>query len=181
MAPTGRSKRQYTDEDKAAVFTQLTVNKGNVLRTSRETGVPQQTVRDWKKEWETRGVPAPVEEIAEEIAGEFVETALRVRDKALAQIELLIPDTRASDIQKLATIVGILEDKRRMAEGLATKRTEVTHTLPSPEEMRDLMSGFVSGAVEAARERDAVIIDAEVVEQPLLGLPAEVSTQGDVL
>lgn len=76
-----------------------------------------------------------------------------------------MPNVEVRDIGKLATIVGILDDKTRMAKGLATSRTEVTHSLPSPEDMRKLAQSYADGAVSAALERDEAIIDAEVVEQ----------------
>ena len=39
----GRAK--YTEEDRAKVFVLLRTNDGNVKRTSREAGVPENTVR----------------------------------------------------------------------------------------------------------------------------------------
>lgn len=61
--------------------------------------------------------------------------------------------------------MGVLDDKTRMALGLATSRTEVTHSLPSPEEMRLLAQSYADGAVSAALERDEAIIDVTVEEQ----------------
>jgi hypothetical protein len=67
--------------------------------------------------------------------------------------------------------VGIMDDKIRLASGLATKRTETVHTLPSREDMKELMGGFVDGLVSAAESRATEIVDAEVVvEQPVVGL-----------
>lgn len=83
----------------------------------------------------------------------------------MSKLEELIPEATVRDLAKLSTIVGVLDDKTRMALGLATSRTEVTHSLPSPEEIRSLAQTYAAGAVTAALERDGAIIDAEVVEQ----------------
>lgn len=77
---------------------------------------------------------------------------------------MLLPEVSAKDIGKLATIVGILDDKTRMAKGLATSRTEVTHTV-SPEDMRTLAISFAADAVSEALIRDEAIIDVTVEEQ----------------
>ena len=167
-----RGQRLYGDEDKAMVLVALAVNNGNVLRSSRDTGVPQQTVRNWKMESEAGDTKQAVSIMSIEAAGDFAERAASVRDKALQQLDDLIPHADVKDIGKLATIVGIMEDKIRLAMGLATSRTEVAHTLPDPEELRKALAEYTQEAVSAALERDAVIIDAEVVEQPVLGLPA---------
>lgn len=78
---------------------------------------------------------------------------------------MLLPEVSAKDIGKLATIVGILDDKTRMAKGLATSRTEVTHTGPSPEDLRALAKSYANEAVSEALVRDEAIIDVTVEEQ----------------
>ena len=71
----------YTDADKAKVYVVLTTNDGNVKRTARETGVPENTVRRWKKWFEDNG-PPNLEEV-EAQAGDFVATANEVRFLAI--------------------------------------------------------------------------------------------------
>ncbi|MCC6382829.1 MAG: helix-turn-helix domain-containing protein [Dehalococcoidia bacterium] len=154
------SRQQYTDDDRARGFLALTIHDGNVKRVARETGIPESTVRRWKQEWERDGVPEIVHEIAAQDAGEFVDDAVRVRDKALAEIERKIPDAKTSE---LITVVGVLDDKITRAKGLATHRTEVKHELPSPEEITAALSAAMQGALSAARHR-AATIDGEVIE-----------------
>lgn len=43
-----RVKRHYTDADKGTTLALLTANGGNVSLTSRETGIPATTVRQWR-------------------------------------------------------------------------------------------------------------------------------------
>lgn len=140
---------------------------GLVKRAAKETGVPEQTVRNWKRRWDVEGLPESIgKELDTKVLPDFVTQALRVRDLALTKIEEVIPEATIKNLPALGTIVGILEDKVRMAQGLATSRTEVTHSLPSPEEMRTLAQSYAQGAVSAALERDEAIIDAEeIVEQ----------------
>lgn len=158
------ARRLYSDDDKARGLAALTLHDGNITRASAECGLPQSTLRDWRKEW-TRpggGPPAPVEQKAAEQLGEFADRATEVRDDALAYLHASLRDAKPRD---LATIVGILDDKIARAKGLASQRIEVSHSGPSPEEMRQMLSGFVAESVAAARARDDVIIDADVVEQ----------------
>jgi transposase-like protein len=154
----------------------LGISGGNVLRACRETGVPQQTVRNWKKKWDVEGGPNEgIADAAEsKVIPGFVKMASTVRDEALKKIHELLPKTDVKDLAKLATIVGIMDDKVRLASGLATSRKEVQHSLPSPEEMRALGKGYAAGAISAALERDEAIIDAEVVQQvrPTRSLPS---------
>lgn len=155
------AKRIYSDEDKAAVFIALEVNQGNIARTSRDTGIPQSTVRDWKGEWETEGVPEALRAQATESADEFVSVMKRLRMRAAQLMEGNLHEAKPN---QLAVILGILDDKIRLADGLATSRSETVHALPSPEEMRELFVGMVTGALEAQTARQHDIIDLKVSE-----------------
>ncbi len=160
----GRAK--YTDADKARVYVALQANEGNVKRTAREIGLPENTVRRWRDDWARNGAP-PTEEVAQAL-GDFIGEAVLVRDFAITTLKKKIPDAKPSE---LITIIGVLDDKITRARGLATNRTEHVHTLPAAEEIRELMAGFVRGALQAAELRQGEIVDAEIVEQPALGLP----------
>ncbi len=162
---------QWSAEDKAAAYVLWISNEKNVRRTARECNIPHGTFRYWVKEWEENGPP---DEVLNEIPAqqyEFVHHANRVRESAMNKLEELIPEAEVKQLSAIATVVGIMDDKIRLASGLATKRTETVHTLPSREDMKELMSGFVDGLVGAADARAGEIVDAEVVvEQPVVGL-----------
>lgn len=151
----------YSESDKARVYVVLTANDGNVKRTSRETGVPENTVRRWRNDFKQDG-PPPTDAV-EEAAQDFVGDAERVRNLALARIEKLIPTSEK--LNELNNTVGILTDKIDRARGLDTRRIEHTHHLPAADEVRELMSGFVEGMKELSRAREAEIVEAEIVEQ----------------
>lgn len=161
------SKRSYTDSDRAMLLVVLKTNNGNIARSSRDTGIPEATIRDWKKDWEANGIPeellTPVQEQSESI----IEDMERVRYKALQLLEAQLPTARS--IRDLATVFGIVDDKIRLARGLATSRTETTHELPAPEKMAEMFRAIVSGALEAqntrAKDISETIDDSHVVEQ----------------
>lgn len=173
------ARRVYTPEDKAAAFVALRIHDGNIGRASRETGIPEQTLRNWRQEWETSGLPQEIEEVAEKVADDIVSAYEHVRSLAVEQLSAAL---RRGDVKprELATIIGILDDKIVRAKGLATSRQEVVHTLPDAKVVREIMTSLVRGALEAAAERDqelleADIIDGEIIEQApkALGSPGQ--------
>lgn len=160
-------RRIYTDDDKGQVYAALQVYDGNVKRTARSTGIPEQTVRDWKKMWEKAGPSQEIVAASAEPRDQFVETATRLRDKAMAEIERAL-DAHELKGQPLINAAGMLHDKILLARGQATSRTETTQAI-DPEAVGAALMGMVKGALQAAQERADDIIDAEVVEQA--GLP----------
>lgn len=158
----------WSDEDKAAAYVLWITNEKNVRKTCRDIGVPHSTFRYWVLEWEENGPPDSIIDKLPQQVYEFVHHASRVRETAMRKLEELIPEAEVKQLSAIATVVGIMDDKIRLASGLATKRTETVHTLPTRDEMKELMSGLVDGIVSAAESRTEDIIDAVVVEQPEL-------------
>lgn len=157
------ARATYTEADKARVHVVLASNDGNVKRTSRETGVPENTVRRWKKEFES---DPPSAELVQEALGDFVGDAEEVRNLALQRIKTLIP--KSEKINDLNNTVGILTDKIDRAKGLDVKRVEHEHKL-DPASVREALVGFMQDMQQMSREREVEIVAAEIVEQPALG------------
>lgn len=155
------SRIEWSDTDKAAAYVVWISNDKNTRRTSQETGVPHGTLRYWVQNWEENGPPDEVMDQVAAQAYEFVHHANRVREQAMKKLEELIPQAEVKQLSAIATVVGIMDDKIRLANGLATKRTETVHTLPSREDMKELMSGFVDGLVSSAEERKQDVIEIE--------------------
>lgn len=151
------AKRTYTDDDRARVFTLLAAHDGNVERAARESNVPPQTVRDWKKKWEKEGPSKEIAEKAVDVATDFVNQAMGVRFEAIVMLRAKLGDANPRD---LATIIGILDDKITRAKGLATGRVEHVHTpaLPPPEELGPMLGNYLQRALGAARRRDASVV-----------------------
>jgi transposase-like protein len=160
------ARGRYDDTDKARVLAVLQANDGNVKRTARETGVADQTVRDWKKKLAKGQMPAGTTAALPAMLGEFVADAERIRNKALKELEVQIDAGELSG-KDLIVIVGVLTDKVRMAKGQATARTEHVAKGPTPEEFAPVFADYLNRSFEAAerREIDIELPDSEVEEQ----------------
>lgn len=155
-------KSQYSETDKARVYTTLIANDGNVKRTARETGVPEATVRRWKTEFEENPPSAEAVQVA---VGDFLTDAKRVRNKALLEIERQI-DAKEFKGAALVTVVGVLDDKVMRVEGVVSKhQVDVRHHLPSAEEAQALIGSLLQGAITAGRERQAELVESGLQEQ----------------
>ena len=161
----GNNRVEWDDETRAVVYVSWIANEKNVRKTARECGLPHTTLATWAKKWETDGPPANLDSKITNNAYEFIHHASRVRENAMLKLEELIPLAEVKQLSAIATVVGIMDDKIRLATGLATKRTETVHTLPSKEDMRELMSGFAEGLVSAAEDRasETVVIEASSI------------------
>ena len=156
------SKRtEWTDEDKAAAYVIWISNDKNIRATARQCGIGHTTVAYWVKQWEAEGPPERLDDKIRANAYEFVHHANSVREQAMKKLEELIPEAEIKQLGTLATVVGIMDDKIRLAQGLATKRTETVHTLPTKEEMKELMSGFADSLVNAAEDRASEVVEVE--------------------
>lgn len=153
----GRST--YDEGDKARGYVALVNAEWLIKRAARDSGFPESTLRRWAKEFKENGPPTT--ELVEAAAGDFLDEATRVRDKALASIEAKIP---TANVSQLTALVGMLDDKIARAKGLATGRVEHVHRLPSPEELRQAMTQMALEAQKAHELREAEIVDAEFTE-----------------
>lgn len=158
-------KSKYTDADRARCYVALQANGGNVKATARELELPVTTVRRWRGEFEAEGPPPldVVDEAVEDYLGELEQ----VRNKALKLLDQKLPEASARDT---ATIFGILDDKVSRAKGISDRPVDEKVSL-DPGTLRDVLSGVVTAAIEAAGRRQEEIIDAEIVEAPR-ALPA---------
>lgn len=161
----GRS--QHSEDDKARVFVCLRANNGNVKRTARDTGIHPATVRRWKMAWEENEDSVPDVSLVALEATNFVAEAERVRDKALSELERKIPSATPS---ALVAMVGMLTDKVALVRGLATTRVEHKHVLPAPEDLQELVQGFVRGAIESADVRRKELNEGDVIDVELIAV-----------
>lgn len=156
-----KTRTEWDDAAKAATYVQWIACGKKIRETSRVTGVPHNTVAYWAKQWEKDGPPEHLDGEIRKNAYEFVDHANRVRKQAMEKLEELIPDAEVKQLSAIATVVGIMDDKIRLAQGLATKRTETVHTLPTREEMKELMSGFADSLVSSAEDRASEVVQIE--------------------
>lgn len=155
----------YTEADKARIYVVLTANDGNVKRTARELGFPESTVRNFKREFETNPPSPQAVEARDIAAGDYTGDLEQIRQELATALRKQIPEMKGKD---LAVALGIVDDKLTRARGLATERTETVHRLPSAEELALAGQMLAQGAIEAARQRQQEIMEANVREQPAL-------------
>lgn len=164
----GRSK--YTDEDRARVLNQLTINDGNVKRTARDLDMPVATVRDWKQRWEAGGVPAEVADAQPKAVDTFIKDATRVRNKALEQLDKSLDNFDKP--KDLATVIGILDDKINRASTIKVQGRSDTLAIGiqgTPEQVQALFTNWADKTVTATHQREQDILEVnaeEVPEQP---------------
>lgn len=163
------SKRIYSDEDKARVYTSLTVHEGNVSRTARDTGVAESTVRDWKKTWEADGVPQEIAVQAAAEADAFITKASTIRDEALDRARALIPGS--TKIAELTTLAGVLDDKIYRAKTLRPSGQDDGPKQIDARAAGELLAGFVGEAIRQSEERARSQHGAENTSQPALPAP----------
>lgn len=168
---TTRTRRLYTDHDKARVYAQLVINDGNTYRTSKDTGIPNNTIRDWVKLWEAEGPPAAIEMEATAELESYIAEAEDTRMLTLRQIKQLVPQAGVKELGALNAIQGTLTDKIDRAKGMVMNKTEVRHELPDPAKAASFMAQFLAATLDMAKEREQDIIDVEVVEQAPVALP----------
>lgn len=174
------SKRTYTDEDKANVLALLAANSGNVKRTARDTGVAEQTVRDWKKAGERGNTPSAVVALVPSAIEDFAVDAERIRDKALGALETAL-DAGQVTTRELVPIIGMLTEKIALARGQATQRTETVHALPSPEEFGTRLVQFLDQSFTRSLDREGEIVDADFTEQAPSELTAGAMSAVEIL
>lgn len=156
----GRST--YTEADRARVYVVLHANQGNVKRTARDTGYPENTVRRWKTQFTSDGPPA--QEVVEAVADNLVGDMDRVRRLALGEMEKKIRDGGAK-LGELNTIYGTLTDKINILSNIGQERT-INHNLqlPSAEDIKAVLMPAIEQGIAAAAERQADVLEAVVVE-----------------
>lgn len=168
------ARATYTAEDKARAYVILQTNEGNLKRTARDTGIPEPTIRRWRNEWASQGAP-PLDMI-EEAATDMVTEAEKVRDLSLQRIRERLESDNVKDqgtLPQLATVFGIVTDKIDRARGIADKRVEHVHALPSPEDIRGALVALVQGVQQGHAVREEEIEDAEIIEETRALPPGE--------
>jgi transposase-like protein len=164
-----KGSTNYSDEERGNVYLTLTTNDGNVKRTARDTGVPESTVRLWKKEWERGGPPDAVVDHAAHEADTFLVKARATRDKALAIMEEKLPEARVSELN---AVVGTLDDKITRAESIRNRPEGDEPKSIDARAAGQLLAGFVEQALAASQERQASIREVTENKPDRPALPA---------
>jgi hypothetical protein len=113
----------YTDSDRALALTAIIGNLGNVAKTSREIGIPERTLHNWKKEYPDQ-YDALEKQNARE-AGMVVEGAIDRAKKVLADTKQWIsPGELAKIARDMSQVHAQNMDKVLTLTGRPTAITE---------------------------------------------------------
>lgn len=124
-----KTYRDYSVQDKAAALAWLEANGGNVLKTSKELEVPQQTLRDWR---DGKHIDAEINEKRDEKKrelGELFEECCRLYLQR-AMDAGAIDDTKGKDAVIAAATAF---DKHQLTKGGPTSINKDITTLTEAE------------------------------------------------
>lgn len=157
----------YTAEDKAKALVMVAMNDGNELKTSRELGIPLNTIRYWLRQEREGKTSTTVMQLKHQVVSRvFADTSTRIRSKALDRLELMLDDEdQKFNPQQLATIVGILTDKLDRINTITLTHTETVNEPVDESVVAENLSKFLNENSEQATDRRNVI-DAELEQQP---------------
>jgi transposase-like protein len=108
--PTVSRQRRYTDEDAIQALAVLAEQGGNVAATSRATGIPEQTLRDWRD----GNVYVPPPEVVAKRKRAQAETWDDLQSAGVARALEKLSSASARDA---AVIAGIAADKAAQLRG----------------------------------------------------------------
>lgn len=109
-----RKHKTYSDSEKAETLVALDLNGGNLSKTQRDTGVPINTIKDWRDGKVT-------DDVTKLRTGKKIELSQVFEDLAYKLTGALNEDTVAKmSGQQLMTSAGIAVDKMRLLRDQAT-------------------------------------------------------------
>lgn len=116
-SPTKRPKRTYSAEDIGNALAVLKSNKGNLLRTAKELGIPRLTLREWEKN--NRRDSPEVRQIQHEKEQDMLKLYGNAERTYLEQATRpeIVAKTSGLDAMKAA---GIARDKQQILNGQPT-------------------------------------------------------------
>lgn len=121
---TARSVREkmaqgskYTDEDIERGLQALAESGGNATAASKACGIPERTLRDWKR----TKFADEFAEVRREKRTDFISAVWETAKDALQQVKDKLKDTTAKEA---AVITGIMIDKALLLGGEPTEITE---------------------------------------------------------
>lgn len=172
-------QRSYNAEEVEAGLMELACWHGNTRQASRTTGIPQQTLQDWKtrhadrlEALEAQIVPRIREKLAaqyEQIATRSAEIALEGLDQFATEMPSLPVKELAGAIRNITTSGAIGVDKASLMRGLPT---EIRETRNADDILKTLSQKFPGMFVEGSAEE----MSQEIAE----GQPAEGSAEREL-
>lgn len=138
-----RTYQDYSAERKAEVLALVEANGGNVQQTSRDTGIPHQTIRVWLE------TPERFSNLRNEKRSELSQKLKNIAHQCADLLPERLPDASVRDI---VGAMGQSIEKFQLLDGLPTS---ITESVERQELVCILQSALSSGAIE---------VDGEVVD-----------------
>lgn len=116
-----RTRRRYTDDDRATALAVLDSNNGNLTRTAREVGIAVSTLQRWIKDRSEdlsdlrNQKRESLSELWEQVARAYIARALQ---------DAVVDDTAA---QSAVTVAAIATDKKQLLSGQPTEINRHEH------------------------------------------------------
>lgn len=118
--------RSYSDEEIAATLAVLKGNKGNLLRTSRDTGIPRITIRQWAQGKVKRVAKRPG--MASLRHRKTEDLAARCREIAWLLAEAMPGKIKDAPLNQISTAFGVMVEKERLLMEKGPPPTEAQKT-----------------------------------------------------
>jgi transposase-like protein len=172
-------RRQYTELDRWRAYNHYVTTGKFTKKTARECFIAVSTIRSWVAAWDfdaeghAQNPPQqPTEDELLEIqeVGDIVAEFEELRGMALHRLREVIPKTNSAD--QLGRIVKDMSERIDRAKGITDGQVpstvNVNLRLAEAKAAGGELLAFLGNTIASAREREAHIIDAEIVEPPQL-------------
>lgn len=119
MQRAGKSKRQYSDEEKALALVALDFNSGNLHRTARELTIPRKTLAAWATGCNQHA------DVAKKHQFEGGQLADKLEEIIRDALDHITPEKmQQASLLQLARAVGLFVDKMLLLRGCRCGATQ---------------------------------------------------------
>lgn len=167
---THKKNSAYTQEDEVAVFIAWRLEGENAAAASRVTGVPAPTVRAWVQRWQRDGFTDGELQLIEATAQASIVKANKAITMIMDRIIELVPES--TNLGQLVTAFDKMNAHIRLAQGKATVIRE-DRKIDSDQISDSLKKYLDSMGPDTAQRANEIVIDVELVDQPLKRLNAQ--------
>ena len=123
MPRTSNTNKRYTEDEKSTVLALLATLDGNITATSKQSGYPPQTIRQWR---DGRGINHDITRKCEEKKAELALLFEDMAHNALKRAGVEIENARYA---QLMTGAAIAVDKMRLLREQPTSNEDVKQTI----------------------------------------------------
>lgn len=146
---TIRPYADYSFERKAEVIALVDANNGNVLQTSRDTGIPHNTIREWLTN---------ADKYSDIRKQKSVTLAQKLENQANYYLELAEDKAAEAPFNHLMTGAGIAIDKMQLLRGQPTS----INVGIGRDELAELLSASLGEAIDVTPEKPVIDDPADV-------------------